>query len=87
MIAIYSVIVVPVRIGLNPEVLDPAYIYIDTFTWLLYFIDVVINFRTTYIDNFGEEIYDDRKITLHYIATYGFWIDLISLIAFPNLEQ
>ena len=87
MIAIYSVIVVPVRIGINKRMFDPYYNWVDGVTWLLYVLDVIINFRTTYIDNFGEEIYDKKKITLHYVTTYGFWVDLISLIAFPGLEQ
>ena len=86
MIAIYSVIVVPIRIGVNPTILDPVYVGIDIVTWILYVFDVFINLRTTYIDNFGEEIRDNKKITLHYVKSYGFWIDLISLIAFPGLE-
>ena len=85
LIAIYSVVVVPIRIGINPVILDPAYIYIDIFTWILYVLDVIINLRTTYIDNFGEEVKDNTKITLHYVKTYGFWVDLISLVAFPGV--
>ena len=86
-IAVYSVVVVPIRIGINPYILDPAYIGIDIFTWILYVVDVIINFRTSYIDNFGEEVNDNKKIMLHYVKTYGFWIDLISLVAIPGLEQ
>ena len=85
-IAIYSVCVVPIRIGINPTILDPAYLGIDIFTWILYVLDVFINLRTTYIDNFGEEIKDNMKITMHYVTTYGFWIDLISLVAFPGVD-
>ena len=86
MIAIYSVVVVPIRIGINKTILDPAYLGIDIFTWILYVLDVFINLRTTYIDNFGEEEKDNWKITMHYVATYGFWIDLVSLVAFPGLD-
>ena len=85
-IAVYSVVVIPVRIGINPTILDPAYNFIDIFTWFLYVADVIVNFRTTYIDNFGEEVTDPKKINWHYIKTYGFWIDLISLVAFPGLD-
>ena len=53
MVALYSVFVIPIRLGINPQLLDPAYDAIDMITWVIYIIDVLINLRTTYIDNFG----------------------------------
>lgn len=72
------------RIEVYKTVLDPAYGYIDFFTYLLYIADVIINLRTTYIDSFGEEIKSTKKIFWHYIASIGFWIDVLSLFNYPE---
>ena len=49
--------------------------------------DLVINLRTTYIDNFGEEIRDDWKIAKKYVAGPSFWIDFFSLWAAPGVSN
>ena len=83
-IAIYSVIFIPMRIEVYKTVLDPAYTFLDFFTYLLYIVDVIINLRTTYLDSFGEEIKSTKKIFWHYIASIGFWIDVLSLLNYPT---
>lgn len=80
-------IVVPIRIGIDDKILDPAYTWIDYLTWILYVADVGINLCTTYIDNFGEEIRDNWKIVVHYMTSYGFWVDLLSLAALPDVNR
>ena len=64
-----------------------AYTYIDTLTFVLYVADLLINLRTTYIDNFGEEIRDNWKITKNYVKSVGFWIDFFSLWAVPGIKE
>ena len=56
MVAIYSVIFIPMRIAVYKTALDPFWNPLDFFTFLLYVIDVIINLRTTYFDSFGEEV-------------------------------
>ena len=47
---------------------------------------MLINFRTTYIDSLdGEEIFDGKKIALHYIFILRFWMDLISTVPFDKM--
>ena len=84
-IALYSVLVIPIRIGINTALLDPYYNYIDLVTYLIYLADVVINVRTTYIDNYGHEVVDSKKIAIQYIASMRFIIDILSLFNLPNL--
>ena len=55
-VAIYSVVFIPMRMAVYPTVLDPIYTPLDIFTYMLYIIDVVVNLRTTYLDSFGVEI-------------------------------
>ena len=85
MVALYSVFVIPIRLGINPQLLDPAYDAIDMITWVIYIIDVLINLRTTYIDNFGQEITNSGKVMRHYIGSFRFIVDLLSLANAPNL--
>ena len=85
--ALYSTVIIPIQIGVNTEVLGAAYLPIDIFTYILYVADLVINLRTTYIDNFGEEIRDNWKITKRYVAGPSFWIDFFSLWAAPGVQN
>ena len=84
-IALYSVLVIPIRIGVNVVLWDPIYEWIDLITWLFYVLDVAVNVRTTYIDNVGHEVVQDRKIAMHYIKSMRFYIDILSLLNLPSL--
>ena len=85
--AIYSVIFIPMRIAVYKTVLDPYYVYLDFFTFALYVADVVINLRTTYLDSFGEEIKDPKRIMLNYVYSVGFYIDVFSLLNYPTASS
>jgi hypothetical protein len=82
-IALYSVAFIPMRMAVYTTILDPAYDFLDFFTYLLYIADVIINLRTTYLDSFGEEITNPSKIMKHYAGSVGFWIDMLSLLNYP----
>lgn len=71
------------RIAVYKTVLDPVYKYLDFFTFFLYVLDVVVNLRTTYLDGFGEEIKDPKKIAKNYAYGVGFYIDVLSLLNYP----
>ena len=82
-VAIYSVMFIPMRIAVYPTVLDPVYGPLDVFTFMLYVLDLFINLRTTYMDPFGEEIKEPVQVMNNYVKSPGFWIDLISLLNYP----
>lgn len=84
-IALYSVLVIPIRIGINPNLMGSAYDAVDIITWLFYVADVFVNMRTTYIDNFGYEVTDSRKILMKYIGSFRFILDILSLLNLPTL--
>ena len=84
-IALYSVLVIPIRIGVNATLWDPYYDYIDLVTWLIYVTDVFVNLRTTYIDSFGHEVVQSKKIAMRYVASARFYIDILSLVNLPNI--
>ena len=86
-IAIYSTFVIPIKIAFNPEEFGSWYVVLDWLTTLIYLLDILIQFRTTYLDNFGEEITHWKRIAKNYLLSFGFWIDLLSLGANPLTEN
>lgn len=56
----YSVAVIPMRIAVHTELFNPAYDYIDFFSFFLYVSDVFVNLCTTFLDPFGMEIIDHK---------------------------
>mmetsp|Transcript_99790 Transcript_99790/g.137269 ORF Transcript_99790/g.137269 Transcript_99790/m.137269 type:complete len:292 (-) Transcript_99790:372-1247(-) len=95
-VAIYSTFMIPISLAFNPfkevvvnedgttyEKTADWYTAIDTITTCIYFADIVVQFRTSYINNYGEEIFDLKKVTKQYVISQNFWIDLFSLFANP----
>lgn len=48
------------------------------------FVDIILNFRTTYVSQSGQVVYDARSIYLHYCTTW-FFVDLIAALPFDLL--
>ncbi|XP_067360388.1 potassium voltage-gated channel subfamily H member 8 [Channa argus] len=51
---------------------------------ILFIIDIVFNFRTTYVSKSGQVIFDARQICIHYLTTW-FIIDLVAALPFDLL--
>ena len=85
MVALYSVLVIPIRIGINKSLWGSTYDIIDLITWLIYLADVFINLRTTFVNEFGLEVKDSKSITKHYIFSTRFALDGLSLLNFPTM--
>lgn len=64
-------------------------IFQDLFNGLIdifFMVDVIINFRSSYInESTGEEITDSKKIAIAYLKG-KFWIDLVASIPFDFLS-
>jgi hypothetical protein len=86
-LAIYNAITIPLDIAFNPSLLSSEGITIlESFIDLAFFVDLIINFRTTYISNkTGEEITDTWLIAKKYVIEGTFVIDLLSSIPFDKL--
>ncbi|XP_061100877.1 potassium voltage-gated channel subfamily H member 8-like [Conger conger] len=51
---------------------------------ILFIIDIVLNFRTTYVSQSGQVIFDAQLICIHYMTTW-FIIDLVAALPFDLL--
>ena len=85
-------IVMPLQIAFNEERdifwNSDAVVVIDLVIDLIFWADVLISFRTSFVDYSGEEVLDGGAIAKHYLVGY-FALDLIScLTGFPvNYEE
>jgi len=51
---------------------------------LLFLIDILLTFRTTFINSAGNEIKDPRRICIEYLKG-RFWVDLLATIPFDTI--
>ncbi|KAM4602154.1 voltage-gated delayed rectifier potassium channel KCNH8-like [Polymixia lowei] len=56
----------------------------DILVEILFMIDIVLNFRTTYVSTSGQVVYDARSICVHYVTSWLF-VDLIAALPFDLL--
>jgi len=77
-VLVYLAIVVPLRIGFNLEVHGPAYV-IECLVELYFYLDIVINFVTSYEDENLNVIRDHKLLAQKYLRGW-FLVDLISVL-------
>uniref|UniRef100_A0A8C2RA30 Potassium voltage-gated channel subfamily H member 4 n=1 Tax=Capra hircus TaxID=9925 RepID=A0A8C2RA30_CAPHI len=57
---------------------------LDIAVEMLFILDIILNFRTTYVSQSGQVVSAPRSIGLHYLATW-FFVDLIAALPFDLL--
>ena len=80
-LALFNWFIIPVQVAFDPPELDnTATTVVDALIDFLFFIDIIIMFRTTYLDSYtGEEIIEPRRIAWNYLKG-RFWFDLLATI-------
>mmetsp|Transcript_14030 Transcript_14030/g.26271 ORF Transcript_14030/g.26271 Transcript_14030/m.26271 type:complete len:855 (+) Transcript_14030:2623-5187(+) len=83
--AVYDCFIVPLEISMmHEEHLDLflVTILID----VVFAMDIVFNFRTTYYDHVtGDEVFDPHKISHHYIYSGHIFIDILATVPFDHI--
>eukprot|EP00057_Strongylocentrotus_purpuratus_P019181 XP_011673655.1 PREDICTED: potassium voltage-gated channel subfamily H member 8 isoform X3 [Strongylocentrotus purpuratus] len=82
---LYIAIVVPFNAAVHQEN-ELVITILDIIIEIIFIIDVVINFRTTYVSKSGKVVYEARAIGLNYIRSW-FFIDLLAAVPFDILTQ
>lgn len=80
---IYIVIVVPYTVAFNiasDRAHQPALYAINWTLDVIFFFDILVNFRSTYTSGRGKVVRDQKKIAMHYLKTW-FVLDAISVRA------
>lgn len=60
---------------------DVPLLVVDSIVDVVFFLDIVLNFHTTYVSQTGEVISDPRLIRLNYLKSW-FVIDLLSCLPY-----
>lgn len=80
-LVVYSIITIPMRIAFEPRVTEDAADF-DQFILLIFGLDILATFNTSYIDHTTEALVLNReKIAMHYLKGW-FWIDALSTFPF-----
>lgn len=59
----------------------------DYITLVLFIMDIIINFRTTYLTSDNDEVIDTRMIARNYVSSSMFWFDLISTLPIAEISD
>jgi hypothetical protein len=63
----------------------PVFVTLNFFIDFCFILDIIVNFRTTYINiRTGDEISDSKMIAKEYVK-YRFWVDLIPTISWDYI--
>ncbi|XP_029312538.1 potassium voltage-gated channel subfamily H member 4 [Cottoperca gobio] len=84
----YVAVTVPYNVSFTPYddtvTAGRSTIVSDIVVEMLFIIDIILNFRTTYVSQSGQVVYEARSIWIHY-ATSWFFVDLVAALPFDLL--
>nr|XP_054603915.1 potassium voltage-gated channel subfamily H member 5 isoform X2 [Nothobranchius furzeri] len=88
----YTAIMVPYNVSFRTRHNNLAWLVVDSVVDVIFLIDIVLNFHTTFVGPAGEVISDAKLIRMNYLKTW-FVIDLLSCLpydiinAFENVDE
>nr|XP_046233893.1 potassium voltage-gated channel subfamily H member 4-like isoform X2 [Scatophagus argus] len=84
----YVAVTVPYNVSFTPydDTVTAARstIVSDIVVEMLFILDIILNFRTTYVSQSGQVVYESRSICIHYATTW-FFVDLVAALPFDLL--
>ena len=86
-LAVYNSVCLPIEVAILPFIKhNPALNLINSLIDLFFFIDIIIHFRTTFVNQMtGDENHSEKDIAVNYL-TGKFFVDVISTIPFEGLS-
>lgn len=81
--AIYNSIYVPYSITYDQDHNGPNYVtqnVADILVDVVFTIDIILMFFTSYENKQGKEVFDRNKVRKHYVYTFGFFTDFMSVL-------
>ncbi|KAK1806123.1 hypothetical protein P4O66_012832, partial [Electrophorus voltai] len=88
----YTAIMVPYNVSFKTKQNNVAWLVVDSIVDVIFLVDIVLNFHTTFVGPAGEVISDPKLIRMNYVKTW-FIIDLLSCLpydvinAFENVDE
>uniref|UniRef100_A0A4W5QWT4 Potassium voltage-gated channel, subfamily H (eag-related), member 1b n=1 Tax=Hucho hucho TaxID=62062 RepID=A0A4W5QWT4_9TELE len=88
----YTAIMVPYNVSFKTKQNNVTWLVVDSIVDVIFLVDIVLNFHTTFVGPAGEVISDPKLIRMNYVKTW-FVIDLLSCLpydvinAFENVDE
>lgn len=88
----YTAVVVPYNVSFKTKQNNMVWLVVDSVVDVIFLVDIVLNFHTTFVGPAGEVISDPKLIRMNYLKTW-FVIDLLSCLpydiinAFENVDE
>ena len=88
----YTAIMVPYNVSFKTKQNNVTWLVVDSIVDVIFLVDIVLNFHTTFVGPGGEVISDPKLIRMNYLKTW-FVIDLLSCLpydiinAFENVDE
>ncbi|KAK1791250.1 hypothetical protein P4O66_013266, partial [Electrophorus voltai] len=88
----YTAIMVPYNVSFKTKQNNVVWLVVDSVVDVIFLVDIVLNFHTTFVGPGGEVISDPKLIRMNYLKTW-FVIDLLSCLpydiinAFENVDE
>uniref|UniRef100_A0A3B4ZCR1 Potassium voltage-gated channel subfamily H member 5-like n=1 Tax=Stegastes partitus TaxID=144197 RepID=A0A3B4ZCR1_9TELE len=81
----YTAIMVPYNVSFKTKQNNLAWLVVDSVVDVIFLIDIVLNFHTTFVGPAGEVISDAKLIRMNYLKTW-FVIDLLSCLPYDIIN-
>uniref|UniRef100_A0AAQ4P4G5 PAC domain-containing protein n=1 Tax=Gasterosteus aculeatus aculeatus TaxID=481459 RepID=A0AAQ4P4G5_GASAC len=81
----YTAIMVPYNVSFKTKQNNLAWLVLDSVVDIVFLIDIVLNFHTTFVGPNGEIVSDARLIRMNYLKTW-FVIDLLSCLPYDIIN-
>ena len=80
----YIALMVPYNVAFQRHDRVRDLVIMDMVIELFFILDIVVHFRTTFVDPSGRIVYDQRKIAIHYLKSW-FILDFLAALPFEAL--
>lgn len=84
MLTFYIAIMVPYNVAFSRHGKTRDLIIVDMVIELFFILDIVVHFRTTYVNKTGRIVYDQKAIAIHYLKGW-FVLDFLAALPFEAL--
>ena len=84
LLAVWNCVSIPFEVAFDPEE-PPLYVILNNICDISFVIDIILYFRTTFLNQFETEITDQCAIIKHYIKGGQFFIDLCASVPFDDI--
>ena len=87
-LALWNVFFIPYNVAFRPSIgATPWFLTFNYFIDFAFFFDILVNFRTTYFNKDGDEIFNPKDIAKRYVLGGRFFIDLLASVPLDGISK